>query len=129
MNYLVHIGYVVLFQNGALELPPAKKDAAAHHPEDHKMDVAAEMAELHEGAEAQPSAKPAARQNAPQAPSEPTVSAPVQEAVAQPEATEQPAAETSAMPAAEAEQPSAQKSADPGYLLLPFVVSLISAAI
>jgi hypothetical protein len=41
LHYLVHIGYVVEFQNGSLELPPAKKDAAAPHPpDDHRMDVA-----------------------------------------------------------------------------------------
>ena len=149
LHYLVHIGYVVEFQNGALELPPAKKDAAAHHAEDHKMDVAAEMAELHEGAEAQPSAKPEAKQNAPQAPSEPTVSAPVQEVSSQSETTSEPATdtpsteattaqasatdaaatETSAEPAAESEQSSTQRSNDPGYLLLPLAISLISTVI
>ena len=49
LHYLVHIGYIVEFQNGTLELPPAKKEAAAHPAADeHRMDVAAEMAELHE---------------------------------------------------------------------------------
>ena len=49
LHYLIHIGYVVEFQNGTLELPPAKKEASAHPTGDeHRMDVAAEMAELHE---------------------------------------------------------------------------------
>jgi len=44
LHYLIHIGYVVEFQNGCLELPPAKKDAHHDHPaEEHKIDVAAEM--------------------------------------------------------------------------------------
>ena len=129
LHYLVHIGYVVEFQNGALELPPAKKDAVAHHAEDHKMDVAAEMAELHEGAEAQPSAKPAARQSEPQAPREPTVSAPVQEPPAsESNALAESAGETTGS-GAQAEPPAAEKSADAGYLLLPLAISLISAAI
>lgn len=53
LHYLVHIGYVVEFQNGSLELPPAKKETHAEHAaEEHKIDVAAEMegeAEHHEG--------------------------------------------------------------------------------
>jgi hypothetical protein len=50
LHYLVHIGYVVEFQNGCLELPPAKKDQHQEHPaEEHKVDVAAEMEGLDDG--------------------------------------------------------------------------------
>jgi hypothetical protein len=51
LHYLVHIGYVVEFQNGSLELPPAKREQQHDHPaEEHKVDVAAEMAGLTEPA-------------------------------------------------------------------------------
>jgi hypothetical protein len=44
LHYLVHIGYVVEFQNGSLELPPAKRDAhPEHHEHAEEHDVAAEM--------------------------------------------------------------------------------------
>lgn len=129
LHYLVHIGYVVEFQNGALELPPPKKDAAQHVHEDHKMDVAAEMAELHEGAEARPSGKSEAKQGAPQAPSAPApdaVPAPAPESSVQ---TDTAQTATAAEAEARASQKSAQKSADPGYHLLPLAISLISSAI
>lgn len=89
LHYLIHIGYVVEFQNGCLELPPAKKEAAAQHAEEHKMDVAAEMAELHEGAESAPAQKQAPVAVAEAAPAESAESAEAPES----EATEAPSAE------------------------------------
>jgi hypothetical protein len=60
LHYLVHIGYVVEFQTGALELPPAKRDA--HHDQHaDKVDVAAEM----EGMNDAPAEKRGGREHAP----------------------------------------------------------------
>ena len=54
LHYLVQIGYVVEFQNGCLELPPARNKEGGHaeHSDDNRHDIAAEAAGLHEGAPA-----------------------------------------------------------------------------
>jgi hypothetical protein len=99
LHYLVHIGYVVEFQNGSLELPPAKKDVAAPHaPDDHRMDVAAEMAELHEGA-------PTAKQPSAQAP------------------------RATAQAASSAKNVTAAPASDVGYALLPLLITASAAGI
>jgi hypothetical protein len=110
LHYLIHIGYVVEFQNGSLELPPAKKDvAAAHVPEDHRMDVAAEMAELHDGA-------PAAKQQPSPAP--------------QPGKPASPARNATVAPVVAAQAPaSASVAPDAGYSPLPLLISASTAAI
>jgi hypothetical protein len=113
LHYLIHIGYVVEFQNGSLELPPAKKDTAAPQaPEDHRMDVAAEMAELHEGA---PVAKPSP------APAPQVVPA------AQAASSMRGAPTTENTPATVA-NPSSDLS-DAGYALLPLLINVNAAAI
>ncbi len=61
LHYLIHIGYVVEFQNGCLELPQSKKEIQAEHAEEGKADVAAEMAAL------APSAAPKAAPRVPAA--------------------------------------------------------------
>jgi hypothetical protein len=58
LHYLVQLGYVVEFQNGCMELPPARKEAGQHeHADDGRHDIAAETAGMHEAppaAEARP---------------------------------------------------------------------------
>lgn len=117
LHYLVHIGYVVEFQNGCLELPPGKKDAhQEHHSEEHKVDVAAEMEGLSEqGSEP---AKPAQgrgprpdrrdQRQAQQAPAQPAENA---EAAA-------PIGETSSGPGQAA-------AGDADYQLLPLAVAVV----
>ena len=64
LHYLVQLGYVVEFQNGCMELPPARKDAGqSEHPDDNRHDIAAETAGMHEAA---PAAEPRAQQRPPQ---------------------------------------------------------------
>jgi hypothetical protein len=47
LHYLTHVGYVVEFQNGSLELPAGRRETAqAEHHDDGKLDVAAEEAAL-----------------------------------------------------------------------------------
>ncbi len=49
LHYLVHLGHVVEFQNGCLELPPGRKDAAqSEQGDDARHDLAAEAAGLRE---------------------------------------------------------------------------------
>jgi hypothetical protein len=50
LHYLVQLGHVVEFQNGCLELPPARNKEGAHaeHGDDHRHDIAAERAGMHE---------------------------------------------------------------------------------
>ena len=49
LHYLIQIGYVVEFQNGCMELPPARKEAGhADHADDGRHDIAAETAGMHE---------------------------------------------------------------------------------
>ena len=49
LHYLVQLGYVVEFQNGCMELPPARKEAGQHeHADDGRHDIAAETAGMHE---------------------------------------------------------------------------------
>lgn len=70
LHYLVQIGYVVEFQNGCLELPPARNKEGGHaeHGDDHRHDIAAERAGMHEApaAESRPQ-----EQRPPQQPREP----------------------------------------------------------
>jgi hypothetical protein len=54
LHYLIHVGHVVEFQNGSLELPPDRRAAQNEAPEDGRVDTNAEMAALHEGAQPQP---------------------------------------------------------------------------
>jgi hypothetical protein len=65
LHYLIQIGYVVEFQNGCLELPPARKDAGhAEHADDGRHDIAAETAAMGEapaGAEARSQEHPQQR--------------------------------------------------------------------
>ena len=71
LHYLIHVGHVVEFQNGCLELPPGKKDAGpAEHGDDTRHDIAAETAALNEAGE-QPPAREAQTARAPQQPREP----------------------------------------------------------
>lgn len=95
LHYLVQIGYVVEFQNGALELPPAKKEAAAAPAEEHKMDVAAEMAELQD-VEAKAAPQAPVAQPAPEASVEAPAAEQTAEALAADEATEEAAPESGA---------------------------------
>ncbi len=65
LHYLIQIGYVVEFQNGCMELPPARKDTGhGDHADDGRHDIAAETASLHEApsAESQPQARAAKQQ-------------------------------------------------------------------
>jgi hypothetical protein len=121
LHYLVHIGYVVEFQNGTLELPPAKKEANAPAADEHRMDVAAEMAELHDAPESRGTQTPAKPD-----PSRPAEAAPVEQrersVVAESSSAEVAYAATSS-PAAQSGSP------DPGYLLLPLATAAFSAAI
>ncbi len=75
LHYLVQIGYVVEFQNGCLELPPARNKEGGHaeHGDDHRHDIAAEAAGLHgSSAESQPQERPKPQQQRqPQPPREP----------------------------------------------------------
>jgi hypothetical protein len=121
LHYLIHIGYIVEFQNGSLELPPAKKEAAAPAADEHRMDVAAEMAELHEGGEARPAQSTAPAQErsrsgdarpAPGPPAEKLAPVTTSEADAPVEVAQQQQAE-----------------ADPNYVLLPLIVAAASAGI
>jgi hypothetical protein len=71
LHYLVQLGYVVEFQNGCMELPPARKEAGQHeHSDDNRHDIAAETAGMRE---APPSAesRPSQQQRPPQPPREP----------------------------------------------------------
>jgi hypothetical protein len=70
LHYLVQLGYVVEFQNGCMELPPARRDAGqAEHSDDNRHDIAAERAGMHE---APPAAEPRPQQQRqPQPPREP----------------------------------------------------------
>ena len=129
LHYLVHIGYVVEFQNGTLELPPPKKEQAQASHEDHRMDVSAEMAELHE----QPAKPESGRSEAPRGRQAEQASSPQTEGVNQrndgpsqetPEAATQSAAETSGTVADEA-----SAIPDPGYTLVPLLVSVSAGAI
>lgn len=69
LHYLVQLGHVVEFQNGCLELPPGRKEAAAEHSDDNRHDIAAERAGMHEAPPAAESRPPQQRQ--PQQPREP----------------------------------------------------------
>ena len=92
LHYLIHIGYVVEFQNGCLELPPGKKEAhQEHHAEEHKLDVAAEMEDLRE--QNREAAKPAEAAEAAE-PARESTSEPAGEAASAP--TEAPAPEAAA---------------------------------
>ena len=76
LHYLVQIGYVVEFQNGCLELPPARNKEGGHaeHGEDSRHDIAAEAAGLQEGgspAESQPQERAKQQPRPPQPPREP----------------------------------------------------------
>ena len=65
LHYLAQIGYVVEFQNGCLELPPARNREGGHaeHADDGRHDIAAEAAGMHEGA---PAAETRAQDRPPQ---------------------------------------------------------------
>lgn len=67
LHYLVQIGYVVEFQNGCLELPPARNKEGGHaeHADDGRHDIAAEAAGLHEPAVAAEPPAPQQRQQQP----------------------------------------------------------------
>lgn len=76
LHYLVQLGHVVEFQNGCLELPPARSKEGAHaeHGDDHRHDIAAEAAGLHEGSAGdsqQQQNRPPQPQRQPQPPREP----------------------------------------------------------
>jgi hypothetical protein len=62
LHYLVQLGYVVEFQNGCMELPPARKEAGQHEQsDDNRHDIAAETAGMHEAppaAESRPQDRP-----------------------------------------------------------------------
>ena len=117
LHYLIHIGYVVEFQNGCLELPQSKKEIQA---EDGKADVAAEMAALAQSAAPKPAQKaaqkPAAPAKAPALEPAPVAQEAVaqeavaQEAVAQEAVAEQPAVEE---PAPAAPEPPQELAAEP----------------
>jgi hypothetical protein len=53
LHYLIHVGHVVEFQNGALELPPDRRAAQNEAPEDGRVDANAEMAALNEAGQPQ----------------------------------------------------------------------------
>ncbi len=53
LHYLIHVGHVVEFQNGSLELPPDRRAAQQENSEDGRVDANAEMAALNEGAQKQ----------------------------------------------------------------------------
>lgn len=46
LHYLIHVGHVVEFQNGALELPLDRRAEGKEQQDDSKMDANAEMADL-----------------------------------------------------------------------------------
>ncbi|MEO6789307.1 MAG: hypothetical protein ABI318_24545 [Chthoniobacteraceae bacterium] len=76
LHYLVQIGYVVEFQNGCLELPPARNKEGGHHEhaDDNRHDIAAEAAGLQEGApaaESRPQDRPPQQQRQQPPPREP----------------------------------------------------------
>ena len=61
LHYLVQLGYVVEFQNGCMELPPARKESGqAEHADDHRHDIAAETAGMREAPRCTESARAAA---------------------------------------------------------------------
>lgn len=64
LHYLVHLGHVVEFQNGCLELPHPRKEAGTENADDSKHDIAAEAEGLRENPNADAQPKPA--QNNPQ---------------------------------------------------------------
>ena len=75
LHYLVQLGYVVEFQNGCMELPPARKEAGhAEHVDDGRHDIAAETAGMNEAppsAESRPQDRPQKQQQRPQERREP----------------------------------------------------------
>jgi hypothetical protein len=80
LHYLVQLGYVVEFQNGCMELPPARNKEGGHHEhaDDHRHDIAAEAAGLNEPAPAgesrsqdHPQNRPAQQHQRQQQPREP----------------------------------------------------------
>ena len=67
LHYLVQLGHVVEFQNGCLELPPARNKEGGHaeHADDHRHDIRAEVAGMQEGdatAESRPQESPKQQQ-------------------------------------------------------------------
>jgi len=71
LHYLVQLGHVVEFQNGCLELPPGRKEAAAEHSDDNRHDIAAERAGMHEAPPAAESRPQQQQQRQQQPPREP----------------------------------------------------------
>ncbi len=71
LHYLVQLGHVVEFQNGCLELPPGRKEAAAEHSDDNRHDIAAERAGMHEAPAAAESRPPSQQQQQQREPREP----------------------------------------------------------
>ena len=49
LHYLIHVGHVVEFQNGALELPLDRRAETKEQQDDSRVDANAEMADLKEG--------------------------------------------------------------------------------
>ncbi len=61
LHYLIHVGHVVEFQNGALELPADRRATHSEHQDDSRVDANAEMAEI-EGAPTQKNRQPKGQQ-------------------------------------------------------------------
>ncbi len=82
LHYLVQLGHVVEFQNGCLELPPArnKEGGPSEHGDDHRHDIRAEVAGMQESeasAESKPQENPKQQQRQQQQqPREPKVPKP-----------------------------------------------------
>ena len=57
LHYLIHVGHVVEFQNGALELPLDRRAQNAEQHDDSRMDANAEMAEMGDQPAKQPQGK------------------------------------------------------------------------
>jgi hypothetical protein len=75
LHYLVQLGYVVEFQNGCMELPPARREEGrAEQSDDNRHDIAAETAGMHEAppaAESRPQGRPPQQQRQQQPPRDP----------------------------------------------------------
>ena len=75
LHYLIHVGHVVEFQNGALELPLDRRAEGKEQQDDSRMDANAEMADLKDapaqGKQQQQQRQNQQRQNQPRQPQQP----------------------------------------------------------